>query len=68
MIVQYKIIVDTQDRSHQTKNKKTYLLNIDELLTDGTDSDKLVITKNNKYTERYIKDSECNQISIKDNK
>ena len=63
MIVQYKIIVDTQDRSHPTKNKKTYLLNIDELLTDGTDSDKLVITKDNDYVLRYFKASEFNVMS-----
>lgn len=63
MIVQYKIIVDTQDRSHPTKNKKTYLLNIDELLTDGTDSDKLVITKDNDYVLRYFKVSEFNVMS-----
>lgn len=63
MIVQYKIIVDTQDRSHPTKNKKTYLLNIDELLTDGTDSDKLVITKDNDYVLRYFKASEYNVMS-----
>ena len=53
--MQYKIIVDKQSRTNPSSDKKEYLINIEELRTNGNVSDSIVITKDEAYVLRKLK-------------
>lgn len=50
----YKIIVDKQPKENPSQDKREYTIDIDELITNGHKSDKLVITFENDYVERWF--------------
>lgn len=53
--MQYKIIVDKQSRTNPSADKKEYVINIEELRTNGNISDSIVITKDEAYVLRKLK-------------
>lgn len=53
--MQYKIIVDKQSRTNPSADKKEYVINIEELRTNGNISDSIVITKDEAYVLRRLK-------------
>ena len=56
--MQYKIIVDKQSRTNPSSNKKEYLIDIEELRTNGNVSDSLIIKQDETYVIRRLKLSE----------
>lgn len=56
--MKYTIIVDKQSRTNPSNKKKQYEIDIEELRTDGTTYDSLVITREETYVMRRLKLSE----------
>ena len=56
--MQYRIIVDKQSRTNPSSNKKEYLIDIEELRTNGNVSDSLIIKQDETYVIRRLKLSE----------
>ncbi len=56
--MQYKIIVDKQSRINPSNEKREYTIDIEELRTNGTVSDSLVITSEEDYVMRRLHLSE----------
>ena len=53
--MQYKIIVDKQSRTNPSADKKEYLIDIEELRSNGNVSDSLKINKDEAYVIRRLK-------------
>ena len=56
--MQYKIIVDKQSRINPSDEKREYIIDIEELRTNGEISDSLVITNEEDYVMRRLQLSE----------
>lgn len=54
----YKIIIDKQSRTNPSADRKTYLIDTDELRTNGKISDSIEIEKENAYVIRRLQLSE----------
>lgn len=54
----YKIIIDKQSRTNPSVDRKTYLIDTDELRTNGKISDSIEIEKENAYVIRRLQLSE----------
>ena len=62
--MQYKIIVDKQNRLNPSEEKKEYIINIEELRAKGNVYDSLVITKDEDYVMRRLSLSEYGVLSV----
>lgn len=60
----YKIIVDKQPRTNPSKDKKEYIISIEELREKGDIYDSLIITKDEDYVIRRLSLSEYGVLSI----
>lgn len=65
--MQYKLILDKQSRKNPSKDKKEYIIDIEELRTKGNIHDTLVITKDEDYVIRRLSLSEYHVLSVLDN-
>ncbi len=64
--MQYKLIVDKQSRLNPSTNMKTYILDIEELRTNGDISDELIISPNESYVMRRLSLSKYHVLSVLD--
>lgn len=62
--MKYTIIVDKQSRINPSNEKKQYEIDIEELRTDGTTYDSLVITREETYVMRRLKLSEYHVLTV----
>jgi len=65
--MQYILIVDKQSRLNPSNEKKSYVLNIEELRTNGSVSDELIISPDESYVMRKLKLSEYQVLSVLEN-
>lgn len=64
--MQYKIIVDKQSRTNPSADKKEYIIETEELRTNGKISDSMVITKDEDYILRKLKLNEYHVLEVLD--
>lgn len=62
--MKYTIIVDKQSRINPSSERKQYEIDIEELRTDGTTYDSLVITREETYVMRRLKLSEYHVLTV----
>lgn len=62
--MKYTIIVDKQSRINPSDEKKQYEIDIEELRTDGTTYDSLVVTREETYVMRRLKLSEYHVLTV----
>lgn len=62
--MKYTIIVDKQSRINPSNERKQYEIDIEELRTDGTTYDSLVITREETYVMRRLKLSEYHVLTV----
>lgn len=62
--MEYKIIVDKQSRTNPSKDKKEYVIDIEELRCKGNVYDSLIITKDEDYVMRRLSLSEYNVLTV----
>lgn len=61
--MKYKIIVDKQSRANPSDERKEYIIDIEELRTNGNVSDSLVITNDEDYVIRRLELTEYNVLN-----
>lgn len=62
--MKYTIIVDKQSRINPSNERKQYEIDIEELRTDGTTYDSLIITREETYVMRRLKLSEYHVLTV----